>query len=292
MKPLSVVKRRIYLSLSAILFLICIPVLILYATGYRFNTAMTLIKTGGVFVAIPYSGTNVYVGDELVKQNGVFQKNAFVQNLKPGIYTIKAQKEGYQPWTKDLTVFPQTVTEGYPFLLPEKPTITEVLQYPEEKSTTATNTKSIIKTTRKETAEYITVTNLFKPITVTATSTATSTGQLKLQRKLSVENKKGILSVMWTGEKDATPHYFCENEVCKNEIKIENKNPILSFDFFPGRDDLIIFGTKEGIYVSEIDDRSKQNVDTILFGQNLDVRVFGGDTIYIKNGKQYFAVSF
>ncbi len=291
MKPLSVVKRRMYLSLSATLFFICIPVLILYATGYRFNTAMNLIKTGGVFIAIPYSGTNVYVGDELVKQNGVFQKNAFVQNLKPGSYTIKAEKEGYQSWTKNLTVFPQTVTEGYPFLLPEKSTLTEVFQFPLEKDTVATNTKTL-KVVKKETAEYVSVANLFKPITLTATSTATSTGQLKLRRKLSVENRKGSLTILWTGEKDATPHYFCENEVCKKTITIENKNPILSFDFFPGRDDLIIFSTKDGIYVSEIDDRSKQNVDTVLFGQNLDVRVYNNDTIYIKNGKQYFAVTF
>ncbi len=290
MKPLSVIKRRVYLGISSILFLLCIPVLILYATGYRFNNALSLIETGGVFVALPYSGTDVYVGGELVKQNGVFQKNAFVQNLRPGKYTVKVEKKNYQTWSKELTVFPQTVTESYPFLFLEKPLFTEVLQFGVLQSTsTATGTKSVTQG-KKETSEYTSIVSLFK--SALASSTATSTDVLKIRRKLSVENKKGMLHVVWTGDNDALPHYFCENEVCKEEITIRNTNPIISFDFLPGRDDLIIFSTQDGIFVSEIDNRSKQNVDIVKLGKKLDVRVKTNDTVYIKNNKQYFSVSY
>ena len=289
MKPLSTTKRRVYLGLSGLLFLVLIPILILYATGYRF-TSMSLIKTGGIFISIPYSDTKVYINNSLIKQSGVFQKNAFVQNLKPGTYTIAVEKEGHGSWVKELKVFPQTVTEGYPFLFPQKPTIQEILAFHETATGAATNTKQS-KVARKENPQYAVVTALFKPISVTATSTATSTGMMKTQRKLSVLNKKGILFITWNGNLDSIPHYFCENGVCKDTITIAANSPILSFDFFPGRDDLIVYSTKSGVFVSEIDDRSTQNVHTILIGNNLDVRVYEQETIYIKSNKQYFSVS-
>ena len=146
MRPLSVVKRRIYLGLSALAFLICIPILILYATGYRFGDAMNLIQTGGIFIAVPYSDSQVYIDGKLVKQSGVFQKNAFVQNLRPGEYSISVKKDTYTEWKKTLIVFPQTVTEGYPFLILSNPVLSEVLQF--EGNALATSTK-VATTTKK-----------------------------------------------------------------------------------------------------------------------------------------------
>src|SRR3989344_2039740 len=126
MKPLSIKKRRFYLIVFALLFLIVIPLLILYATGYRFTDTLNLIRTGGIFVSVPESGSEAYIDNFLVKQGGIFQRNIFIQNLKPGLHDVKVVKNGFQSWSKQLQVFPQTVTEAHSFLLPEELTLVEI----------------------------------------------------------------------------------------------------------------------------------------------------------------------
>jgi len=293
MDPLSKKKRRIYLSIFGLCFLISIPVLIFYATGYRITSALDLIRTGGLHISIPISESTVFLEDKKVKQSGVFSKNVFVQNLRPDVYVIRVEKEGYQTWVKDLQVFPQTVTEGYPFLLKKKAVLAPINQFPVSEVVPSNATGTKIKTatsTAKQTTEYTEVKKLFAPIP--ATSTASTTQFEKLRRKILIENKKGVLHVSWTGEVDAAPHYFCENEICKKEILITGDGAVQTFDFFPGRDDLMVFSTITGIYVSEIDDRSKQNVHILIMGKNLDFRVENSDVVFIKKDGAYFSISY
>jgi len=291
MNPLSKKKRRIYLVAFGIFFLLCIPILIFYATGYRITSAMNLIRTGGLYVSVPYSGSNVFLENRIVKQNGLFSKNIFVQNLRPNMYEVRVEKEGYQTWYKILHVFPKTVTEGYPFLLKSSSLLTLIPEFPgPDDSLVATGTQIKTSTSTKQTDQYKEVATLFAP--VSATSTASTSAFKKTRRNLLVENKKGILHVSWAEEKDSIPHYFCENEICKSEILINVEATIKTFDFFPGRDDLIIFSTQNGIFVVEIDDRSKQNINNILIGSSLDFRVKDNDTVYIKKDGSYFSVFF
>jgi hypothetical protein len=289
--PLSKKKRGIYLALFGVLFVLFIPILIFYATGYRITSALNLVRTGGLYVSIPSSGSDVFLENKIVKQSGFFSKNVFVQNLRPNRYEVRVEKEGYQTWYKTLQVFPKTVTEGYPFLLKNNPTLTLISEFPTPNDLlVATGTKIKTATTTKQTDQYKEVATLFAPIS--ATSTASTSDFKKNRRNLLVENKKGILQVSWTGDRESIPHYFCEYENCKLKILIDVDATIKTFDFFPGRDDLIIYGTQNGIFVTEIDDRSKQNINNILVGSGLDFRIKDSDTIYIKKDGSYFSVSF
>ncbi|MBI5817100.1 MAG: hypothetical protein HZB09_01605 [Candidatus Yonathbacteria bacterium] len=112
-----------------------------------------------------------------------------------------------------------------------------------------------------------------------------------IKRKLLVKNTGGALHISWAGSIDSTPYYFCANDICKKEILIKPRSKLISFDFFPGRDDLLIMGAADGIYVTEIDDRSTQNIQTLLKGKNLDFRIDDG-VIYIKKDKNLYYVSF
>jgi len=291
MEPLSKKKRRIYLVVFGTLFLIFIPVLIFYATGYRITSALNLVRTGGLYVSVPYSGSDVFLENDIVKQSGFFSKNVFVQNLSPKMYEVRVEKEGYQTWYKTLGVFPKTVTEGYPFLIKSTPALTLIPEFPTPADILlATSTLIKTATSTKQTGQYKEVKALFAP--VSATSTASTSDFKKIRRNLLVENKKGILQVSWTGDQESIPHYFCEYEKCKTKILIDADATIKTFDFFPGRNDLIIYGTQNGIFVTEIDDRSKQNVNNILIGSGLDFRVKDYDIIFIKKDGSYFSVSF
>ncbi len=261
MQPLSRRKRLWFLLASGAVFIVVTPLLIFYATGYRLTEAFKLTRTGGVYISTPESGVEIYLNDKPVKQTSIFQKNVLIQNLKPGEYKIEVFKDGLTTWTKTLDVFPETVTEARTFMLPNEPELKEILE-----------NKKIVAA-------------LF-----TQNKTATTTNP-KVLGKLSLNNTAGVLDAIWTGEEDSTPSYFCLEAVCKKKIIIQTSSKVKFFDFFPGRNDLVVVSLNDGIYVSEIDDRSKQNIQAVLVGQNLDFRI-KDNNIYIKKGDTFYLLSF
>lgn len=125
----------------------------------------------------------------------------------------------------------------------------------------------------------------------------------------------------WTGSKDSTPYYYCltytgemstalaygthvykdvvdefasttdlsdksmlGKRLCRSSIKLDRKyQSIIYFDFVPGRDDLVLLQLQDGVYVTEIDDRSWQNMQLLYPGDYLEVLVENG-SIYVKDG--------
>ncbi|TAL49214.1 PEGA domain-containing protein [Patescibacteria group bacterium] len=294
MKPLSRTKRRIYLIFFALVFVVSLPLVILYARGYRLtlSEALKFGRTGGFYIAATQSGAEIYIDSKLVKKTGIFQKNVLVQNLKPGSYDIKVVKDGFHTWTKTLSVFSETVTEAHPFMLPENPELVEVPPYLSDSGMpTSTPPKaSLINTLRNP--EYIQAAALFSVASSkeTALKSGTSTEILGIQRKLSVENRDGRLYIEWLGKSADIPSYFCQYEQCKSSITLAGLSAVKVFDFYPGRGDLLIIAVSDGIYVAEMDDRSAQNIQPLFPGKNLDFRI-DGDVIFIKQAKRMYFLS-
>lgn len=299
MQPLPQKHRYAYMIIAIIAFVISAPLLILYASGYRLDKTFNFATTGGVNISAPLSGTEIYVNNELVRTTSIFQKSVFVQNLKPGTYSVSVQKQGYQEWHKTLQVFPETVTDAYSFTLPTTLVTKEIPpKIPASGSATASTTAT---TKLVENPDYVDVEALFavpKKVTVpapkvatTTVKVATSTDIAKEFRKLLVEKVNGSLKVTWTGDIESKPSYFCQSEECKDEIYIKPSSTLKRFDFFPGRGDLIIMSLADGIFVSEIDDRSPQNVQKLFDGPNADFRIKDGDKIFIKKDSTYYSVS-
>ena len=72
-----------------------------------------------------------------------------------------------------------------------------------------------------------------------------------------------------------------ENVACDPTIKLDRKwQHVKNFDFFPGSSDLVILALEQGIYVVEIDNRAWQNVQPLMEGEGLDMRVENGQ-IYV-----------
>lgn len=81
-----------------------------------------------------------------------------------------------------------------------------------------------------------------------------------------------------------------DTDICDPTIKLDRGGENVSyFDFFPGSTDLVVLGEESGIYLVEIDDRSWQNRQPILLGDNLDVRVENG-AIYAYDGEVIYEV--
>lgn len=291
MLPLSRNKRRLYLIFFAIIFIIGAPFFIFNAKGYKLNLQdfFNVSKTGGLYISTDQSRIDISVNGEIVRKTGIIQKSIFVQNLKPGVYQINISKEGLQSWNKSLRVFPEIVTEARPFLIKSEPVLTEIprLLIGDSSALSSTN-----RNVSKKNSEYDLINVLFLPPGLKSVSvkTATTSPYTKMLGDVLVKNSAGKLHVLWKGEKDSTPNYFCEN-ACKLEIIVNTVSKVLSFDFFPGRNDLLILSVEDGIFVSEIDDRSSQNVQKVVSGFGYDFRIKDGKEIYLKKGLKIYSVT-
>ncbi len=117
-------KKQFLLSFLILLILIAITSsVVLYANGYRFNTANgkpSLDKTGILNVASLPKGAQVYINGNLTSATN----NAI--NLAPGKYTVTMSKDGYNNWQKDMLVQEQIVANADATLFPSAPTLQSI----------------------------------------------------------------------------------------------------------------------------------------------------------------------
>lgn len=325
MKPLSSKTRRIYFIIFFTLFLLGIPLVILYAIGYRITATEGIIQTGGIFINNDSSAAEVYVNQELVERSGFFSRDYYIQDLIPGTFEVMVVEDEHQTWRKNFTVVPTLVTEADPFLLPVAPGKREVLPYtiPASVITTATGTINRPATTTATSSkittanpEYQAVTALFATTTtynsrldiflnavtainatttdrVIATSTATSS-EPKINQNITIykDGKDGVkIFAEWLGRNDP-PFFFCPQFKCQTVMQIfEGKKKISHFDFFPGRNNLLIVADSEGVVVAELDTRGNQNIQPLYLVPGATFRVGQGGVVYVKDRTRYFALS-
>jgi hypothetical protein len=158
------VRRKFFGFLVAV-FLVVLPFLYLYATGYRFDMRKptNLVSTGGIYVAVDRTGAEIYIDDELVRETRAFRRAFYAQSLDAGTHRVHVQKEGYHTWVKELPVTKRLVTEASAFNLPLVPEVRLITKWQ-----TATGSAVI-----REPFVYPTVANPFVATTSKATSTLT-----------------------------------------------------------------------------------------------------------------------
>ncbi len=293
MQPLSRKKRIIYFIFFFFVFVVVAPLFILDAKGYRFSLkdVIKVSQTGGIYVGVDQSGLEIYVNGELVRKTSIVQKSIFIQDLKPETYEVKVSKDGLQTWNKSLKVFPEIVTEARPFLLKSETELIEITRFLERDGATSTRSQS----PSLKNPDYDIINILFSTTTIskiaTTTKIATTSSGDRILGDVFVRNENGSLHVLWAGDEDSIPGYFCESSACKLEIIIKTNSPVKSFEFFPGRNDLLIIRLEGGIYVSEIDDRSPQNIQKIVDGVGYDFRIKDGNELYLKKDAKLYLVS-
>lgn len=120
-KAMTIRKRRILLIICVLVFLIITPLLNFYLAGYRLTRGFKITKTGGMYIYSPENGVKIYINNELKKETGFIQNGYFIQNMKPGKYSIIVAKDGFWPWKKDLNVKEEIVSETRSFLVKKEP---------------------------------------------------------------------------------------------------------------------------------------------------------------------------
>lgn len=96
--------RKIVMWLFILTFLIITPLTILYTSGWRYNWKKGSVEqTGVLMIDVQPRSSKISVNNELLKQ--LFPFSEFhLDNLLPGEYNIKVEKENYHSWEKNVEV--------------------------------------------------------------------------------------------------------------------------------------------------------------------------------------------
>lgn len=260
-------KRRIMFLLSVLIFLIVVPFVLLYSYGYRISSDFNLIKTGGLYVSSPVSGSQIFINNELERETNILQAGLFLQSLKPDDYSVIIAKDGYWPWTKKLTVKEQMVTEARALLLPKNPDgkiIIEEQLTPSEKIKYE-EIRKLLTETIEEKEENPTIEKLINHD----------------RQKLIWETGENDIFVEWINGEKSRPYYIEEGK----HLVLHSLYGIRNVDFYPGRRDVVIFAVQNSIFAIEIDKRGGQALQPIYKGKEPNFVTYKNDmAIYVEEG--------
>ncbi len=243
-EPLPYKTRQRTFGLLLFVFIVSLPFLYIYATGYRFDFAKpsALVSTGGIYVAADRAGASIYIDDELVRETRTFRKAFYAQSLDAGTHRVHVQKEGYHTWVKELPVSKHLVTEAEAFNLPITPQVRVISKWQSATGSmvmkaplmSASSTNEVIATTTTSTTtfsindEYAT---LILNFATTSTSTlkestaqqikdllhvnATSTQDVDestttiISGGAKIYERDGDVYATWIGSFEDMPYYYC-----------------------------------------------------------------------------------
>ena len=225
--------------------------LVLSQKGY-YRSGLSLVKGGTLLIAIPEKETKIFIDNEKSytssEDNDVWRKT-----LKPGSYEILVFKEGLWPWTKKIEMSPGEETKIAPFLLDANPQ-----------------------------AKILSPDDLLYREGEVAIASAIS-GKSPRQ-KISRDNE----ILLWSNGNEirAAWNGLCEEaKECprQEQIVFAGDRPILNFDFYKNRNDVVIFSTGENIFAIELDKRGTQNFQPVFSGKELRFQAIG-NRLYVKDG--------
>ena len=269
MKPLSRNKRRIYLFGLVLLFLICLPIALFFASGYSFRHGFGFIRTGGIFVSVPYAGAVVSVNGEEVGTSGLVKRGFYIDNLAPSSYEVRVTRDGSRPWNKTLVVEENLVSDTRALLVPLE-IQPMLLAFGAEASSTKIISRSLY--------------NLYSLAfdVPAATSTRGTFGE-------SIFVEHGDVFVRLSDEGALPSSNFCGRpSYCAEEIPIENgRQASVAAAFFGGG---VVYATKEGgIFLKEADIRPTPVVVPVYQKAGSLFRVIDGKLI-VKDGNKLYEI--
>ena len=113
---MSLKKRRILLLIAIAIFLVLSPLIIFYASGYKYDWQRNRwLKTGAFYFQTYPSKVKVFID-----QKSAGETPELTNYLLPGQYSILLKKKNYQTWQKRMTINQGLVTNVSNLILPLK----------------------------------------------------------------------------------------------------------------------------------------------------------------------------
>lgn len=114
--------RRLFFYILLLVFILIAPLLIALSYGYRLDFVTgEVARRGGIFVKSRTSGLSIFLNGDFVKETSFFSGGALLPEVPRGVYLLRIEKQGFQPWSKTVEVKPALVTELRRILLTPRP---------------------------------------------------------------------------------------------------------------------------------------------------------------------------
>ncbi|MFH1451392.1 MAG: PEGA domain-containing protein [bacterium] len=138
-------QKNILFFACFLFFFTSTPALVLYYQGYRLNfKERKFVQTGAFYFKVVPSHANILLNGKLKKKTDLFFGTTIIENLMPGNYQVRIEKEGYLPWEKNLEIKEREVTDAKNiFLFPEKVGLSQ-LSAPVKRFVVSPDNKKII----------------------------------------------------------------------------------------------------------------------------------------------------
>lgn len=278
MAPLSPIVRRLYLALFMLLFAAMLPAVIFYADGWRYKAGFGFVRTGGIYIGVPYADADVSVNGEHIGRSGFLDRNFYLGDLAPADYTVYVEREGYRPWTRQLTVEEQLVTDARALLLPiEIPPVRLMLAT----SSASVDTESLRIVPRATFTEYAVI--------FAATTSASTTIPIDEQEGIGLFLDRGALIARWIQKNSFPPSQFCEKpSSCVDAVVLENNARVSDARFFRGG---VVYATESGeVHFVEADVRPAPIHLLFFSAPQPKIRIID-DALIVKSGTDYYEIS-
>jgi len=100
---------------------------------------------------------------------------------------------------------------------------------------------------------------------------------------------QGVRAVMAATVDDLTTETGNSNRICRQEILIDRQGAeVYSFDFITVGSEAVLMHREDGVFVTEIDDRSWQNTQKI-YGPTAEAIVVENNRVYLKDSQGFYA---
>lgn len=99
---------------------------------------------------------------------------------------------------------------------------------------------------------------------------------------------KGVTAVLAAVTEELITETGNNNRICRQEIQIDTQgDDVYSFDFLNVGSEAVILHREDGVFVTEIDDRSWQNTQKI-YGQSAEAMVIENNRVYLKDEQEFY----
>lgn len=243
--------------------------------GIAFGAALFVLygvweesRSGSIDVFVAERGATVFLDQKRVGITNSDDQTITLPRVSPGNHSVLVSLEGYYPWGKTVQVVKKEKIVIRSFSVK-----TEIL--PSYKKTEFTDSE------RKTVGALFAATGANKKIGLSG------------EGNVTIERDGGRIVAQWIGEDSALPSFFCDETECNATVEVINSKTgsIGTFDFFPGREDVVLFALGPSIYALELDKRGTQNFQPIYTGTNPD---FAADDessmLYIRDNGALFGV--
>lgn len=124
-------RQRFFLTL-VVIFILALPALIFYTTGYRINfenEKSSIVTTGGMYVTTDNLDVEVFLDEEKVDSPRLFRSAYYIQNISAGMHKIVVQRPDLHTWVKELPIDSRIVIEASAFNMPLIPHVRPITKY-------------------------------------------------------------------------------------------------------------------------------------------------------------------